>query len=132
MSSNIFDLIGIPFVDSGRNPKTGLDCWGLVICASEILSDVKMPDFDIGAFCKKVISSKFKEERDSGKWVKLGGPEKGCLVVLRINPGFDHHFGVCIDEKTFIHTMEKTMSIIEKFDHPYWKRKIHGYYRYVV
>lgn len=31
MGIEISDLIGVPFVEFGRNPKTGLDCYGLVI-----------------------------------------------------------------------------------------------------
>lgn len=31
MRIEISDLIGVPFVEFGRNPKTGLDCYGLVI-----------------------------------------------------------------------------------------------------
>lgn len=46
----IDDLIGVPFVEFGRDPKKGLDCYGLVIEVErrfgKKLNDVSLEKFD--------------------------------------------------------------------------------------
>lgn len=53
MKIEISDLIGVPFVEFGRNPKTGLDCYGLVI---EI-------ERRYGKKLNDVVSEKFDSEK---------------------------------------------------------------------
>ena len=48
-----------------------------------------------------------------------------------LNPYLDgmvQHYGVCLDEKRFIHTLHKPGVIVSKFDHKFFARKIAGYY----
>ena len=40
----ISDLIGVPFVSRGRDPKIGLDCWGLVMEIGRRMGK-NIPDF---------------------------------------------------------------------------------------
>ncbi|MBW8001777.1 MAG: NlpC/P60 family protein [Planctomycetes bacterium] len=124
------NLIGIPFVNKGRDPKLGLDCWGLVIHCYSILKGVQLPDFQICALDSKKVGDEISYQCLYGKWNKVEGPETGCVVVIKNHPKIVNHAGLCIDDKTFIHTLKKTGSVIERIKHPLWSNRIVGYYRY--
>ncbi len=126
----VLDLIGIPFLDKGRDPKKGLDCWGLVRCAYLVLRNVDLPDFQICAYNTREVGKEIDYQCVYGKWNKVGGPETGCIVVIKNHPRIVNHAGTCIDDERFIHTMKKTGSVIERLDHPLWKNRIVGYYSY--
>ena len=128
--NSVYDLLGAPFVNGGRNYSAGLDCWGLVMQAHYILKGVELPNFDLCAFKFKKVSEKIVQQSMYGKWDKVGGPEKGCLIAIRNHPKYVNHTGICLDDKKFMHTLEKTGVVVEKIDHPLWKNKFHGFYRY--
>lgn len=60
------------------------------------------------------------------KYFQVQEPRFGDLMLLRIH-GLGAHVGVYLDHKSFLHTTEKTGSIIDKTHN--WKNKILGYYR---
>ena len=128
--NNIYDLIGIPFVNGGRKPNVGLDCWGLVMQAHYVLNNVELPDFDLNAFKYDEINKEITYQTACGEWNKIQKPEKGCLIAIRNHPKYVNHTGICIDDKKFMHTLENTGVVVEKIDHPLWKNRIYGYYKY--
>ena len=73
------DLIGVPFVDGGRDPKSGLDCWGLVKEAFR-RQGCEVPDYHISAIEAADIAGTMKRQEDD--WISLDGPRVGCLVLL--------------------------------------------------
>lgn len=120
-------LIGIPFVDRGRDPKTGLDCYGL---AREVfrMHGIDLPEFWIACEDASHINQTVSNEKESGRWIRLEKPEAPCLVVLRFNNFQWNHVGVYIGGGKFIHTARKTGVRIERLDHPYWRNRIEGFY----
>jgi cell wall-associated NlpC family hydrolase len=123
------ELIGIPFVDEGRNPATGLDCWGLVMAAMR-KHGKKVPDFKISCYDPRVPGVFQLAVID---WEKAEGPEEGAVVAMANDPerpGVVQHFGVCIGEGRFIHAMEKIKSCAPRLDHPFWKNKVRGFYKW--
>jgi len=131
MKDSIIDMLGIAFIDGGRDPKRGLDCWGTTIEAYKILNNIVLPDFAIKAYQEELISNQIIKERNSDNWVEVSGPQKGCIVTFKLHPEFVNHVGVCIDDKTFIHARDKTGVCIESFNHPLWKNKVYGFYRWI-
>ena len=121
------DLIGIPFVDRGRDPKVGLDCFGL---AKEVFRwhGIDLPEFWIACEDASQINRTVGEEKKSGRWARLEKPEVPCLIVLRFNAYKWNHVGVYIGSGRMIHTARKTGGRIERLDHPYWRQRIEGYY----
>ena len=123
--------IGIPFVDGGRDPATGLDCWGLfMVVQKELGNDVQ--DFYGSCFDTLAIGSSFKKEAMT-RWERIDKPEVGCGVAMELDgkmPGCVQHFGVYLGNKKFIHTLKKVHSCIASVDDPYWKTRIRGYYRW--
>jgi cell wall-associated NlpC family hydrolase len=127
---NVEDLIGIPFVDKGRDPGFGLDCWGLFLVATKRFG-INAPDVDLSAFATKDIEK--TRELLLPLWRKTDIPRPGDAVAIRNDPEYpavSQHYGVYLGDGRFLHTLEKTGSIITRVDHPYWKLKIEGYYRW--
>lgn len=127
---SIDDLIGVSFLDEGRDYTKGLDCWGLVMAAYYILKGIVLPDYKICAFDAKAVGEKIDSERLFGPWTPIEGPETAALVVIRNDPVIKNHTGICVSNKKFMHAMEKTGVVIEDINSIIWKRRISGYYRY--
>ena len=126
---SIDDLTKIPFADRGRG-NGGVDCWGCTMIAHKILTNKELPDFNVGAFNVGKIFAIINHQDEFGDWERVGGPSRGVILIIKNHPKFVNHTGVCIDDKHFIHSIEKANTVIEKIDHPLWKNRIHGYYRY--
>ena len=126
------DLIGIPFVNGGRDPKKGLDCMGLTIAARKKLGQ-SMPDFKVDCYASAKIFATFTMEAAS-HWQKLDAPEIGCVVAIAFDeemPDQVQHLGVYIGKDNFIHTLEKTGSIISSVNDLQFKNRIRGYYKWI-
>lgn len=118
------DLIGVPFVDGGRNAKSGLDCWGLVKEAFR-RQGCEVPDYHISAIEAADIAGEMKQQED--EWTRLDGPRVGCLVLLRLTPGlWANHVGICIGNGRFLHAYLPTGVCIDRLRR--WQSRVVGYY----
>ena len=125
------DLIGVPFVNGGRYIETGLDCWGLFMIVMDRLGQ-SVPDYKISCFDSSEIGNAARHALAT-QWQKTDGPGVGVGVVMDMNPelpGIDQHFGVCVNNKFFIHTLRKTGCILSRLNDNFWKLKIKGYYHW--
>lgn len=60
---------------------------------------------------------------------KIDAPRPFCLVLFSIRPPFEHHIGMVMeDRKRFIHILKGSQCSIEKLDHPFWKKRLRGFY----
>lgn len=122
------DLIGVPYLDGGRDPKKGLDCWGLVI---EVFRryGVPLPDYVVPALDSERINSIIEEERPLWKrhrWPRVPSPS---VVVIRFNTvDFCNHTGVYLGDGRFLHTRQKIGVNVDRVESPAWERKIEGFY----
>ena len=131
MQLNVSDLIGVPFVDGGRDPDTGLDCWGLFMIVMDRLG-TPVPDYKISCFDSTEIGRAARHALAT-QWKKVYQPAPGVGLVLDIDPakpGIKQHFGVCVSKDRFIHTLEKTGVILTKLSDGFWKAKIKGMYKW--
>lgn len=118
------DLIGVPFVDGGRDASTGLDCWGLAL---EMFrrQGIHIKDYHISAIETVEIAEKMGV--DKADWEKLGAPEVGCLVLIRLSPHvWANHVGVYLGDGRFIHAYSATGVCIDRIAR--WRSRILGYY----
>ena len=125
------DLIGIPFLDRGRD-RNGCDCWGLALLAMRHFGK-DVPDFDVSCFDTPSIHAIYDGERARWAWQKVSIPEQGDLAVMCLDPRFPEmvqHVGVYIGAGRVLHTMKKRESHLIKTDDPYWNRKIVGWFRW--
>ena len=124
------DLIGIPFLNRGRNID-GSDCWGVVMLIFARYG-IQLPDIRVSCFDSLKINQKIDDQRTY--WKRLDEPEEPCLVVLRTdpnNPRWCCHNGVYVGDGYFLHTFLKRNSCKEPINHIFWNKKIEGFYRYV-
>lgn len=125
------DLIGVRFVDRGRNKDDGLDCWGL---AMEVFRryGIELPDFIVSAFDFKIIDEMAHEATGFNAWKEVGyvtNEDAPLVVLMRMHPAFITHAGVYIGDSRIIHTTQYTGAVISKVGMV--QSRIAGYYRYV-
>lgn len=115
MSKQLEDLIGLPFIDGGRNPTVGLDCWGL---STEVFRryGITLPDYKISCEDASLIHSEVNEQRPW--WRRCEGDiPVPALVVIRFTVYCDHT-GVYIGQGRFIHTRKRIGVNIDRIDNP--------------
>jgi len=117
------DLIGVPFIDGGRD-KSGMDCWGL---AREMYrrQGIDIPDYHVSAVSAVSVASQMGV--DVAYWQKLAQPALGCLVLIRLSPDvWANHVGIYIGDGKFIHAYSATGVSIGRLRR--WRSRIVGFY----
>ena len=121
------DLLNKKFKDFGRGPDE-YDCYGLALEVSNRFGKY-LPDY--GSLVSKASRQiqdkvgKYKNQFD-----KIYNPEKGDLVLIS-DGRFDCHIGIVISRGIFIH-IKKDCGVQQiRFNHPLYKSRIRGFYRYV-
>ena len=131
MDIKLTDLVGVPFVDKGRDPQTGLDCWGLLIEVQKRYGRT-IPDFDISCNNGAEIFHFFRELKNTWKEVN-GKPEPGdgiALALMENHRNIVQHFGTFIGKGRFIHTLKETGVIISRTNNLIYQARIKGYYKW--
>ncbi len=125
----IDDLIGRPYDLHGRNG--GMNCWGL--CqevarrAGIILPDINAPEQGETEAIGAVM------EREKSRFIEIEKPEPFCIVAFAIRRPFISHCGIVLENGIeFLHTLAKRNAARERLDHPYWKTRIAGFYKYLI
>lgn len=125
------DLIGVPFKNRGRDVKTGLDCYGLVM---EVYKrhGIRIPEYDADCRDMQKINGIIKNSMESPSWTEISEPKVPCVVAIRFGSpdGVVNHTGVYIGDDRFIHTREKIGVNIDRLSSPAWRRVIVGFYEY--
>lgn len=128
---SVNNLIGIPFKDKGRSID-GCDCMGLAIMSHKAMGQ-DIPDFKIDSDSDVNINSTFVEQLYNNKWLKLDSPKPPCIVVFGFNPNDPEmvtHVGTYVGDNKIIHTLEGKTSTAISLNHPFFKNKILGFYKY--
>lgn len=117
----IRDLIGIPYKPHGRD-LNGLDCYGLVIIAIDILTGIKIPDIEYSDTCIKSNFATSAKLFEKVVYEKLEKPQKNCIIV------FDKgtHCGVYLGHGEFIHSNASGVNIAQLHG---WECRISGVYK---
>jgi cell wall-associated NlpC family hydrolase len=125
MNTQLNDLIGLPFIDGGRDPAVGLDCWGL---STEVFRryGINLPDYKISCEDASRIHSEVAEQRAGWRRCEQEIPVP-ALVVIRFTVYCDHT-GVYIGQGRFIHTRKGLGVNIDRVDNPAWAKRIEGFY----
>lgn len=122
------DLIGVPFVDGGRDKENGFDCWGL---AMEMYrrQGVMLKDYALPAVEAARISASMKYNTHTAKdWQKLKKPDMYCIILIKLSPEvWANHVGIYIGGGKFIHAYSPTGVSIARISR--WQSRIVGYYK---
>ena len=124
-------LIGVPFVSGGRDPATGLDCWGLFMAVQKIFGrDVP----EVGLVCSQVLEiNRATRKQITQFWQKIDAPEPGCGVTMAINsahPDIIQHYGVMLDINTLLHCLQGVGVVLDRLDLMQDALRVCGFYRW--
>ena len=116
-------LIGVPYLKNGRDPKTGLDCFGtLVECYRRM--GVELPPAETG---RTLSENAVLIEAHKGDWVEVS-KQPHVAVLFRVKFQVCH-VGFTLPHGKFIHTLEGTNGVaIERLAN--WEKRVAGYYDY--
>ena len=124
MSDRFADLVGAPHVTGGRDPETGLDCYGLVVeCYRR--KGVEVPHPESGRNLAENAVLVHHHSRFIWNEVEK---QDFVAVCFRIR-SLVCHVGFTLPGERFIHTWAGSKSVvIERLSR--WEHKIAGYYDY--
>ncbi|HSV27245.1 MAG TPA: NlpC/P60 family protein [Sedimentisphaerales bacterium] len=128
LSHLVKDLIGVPFVDDGRDGD-GLDCWGLVML---VRARMGRPVADFRCRCDDTQGIEAITAQAAHDWRRADVPQPGDLVAITADPRMPEvvqHFGVYIGDGRFIHATARTGVMVARTDDRFWGPRIAGYYR---
>jgi cell wall-associated NlpC family hydrolase len=128
MINEFSDLVGMPYVRSGRDPAIGLDCWGLCMEVYRRLGRC-LPDLG------QVLEWRPEQLADwvahrVPKYARVDDPtDADCplIAVMRLGPRFYGHTGVLLPGGRIIHAFEGAGVVIQPRDRIAGRTK--GFYR---
>lgn len=132
---NYTDLIGTSFVNEGRDVKTGLDCYGLVMEVFHRFG-IELPEYTANYDDAAKINAIIRRQKMSPIWKKVeDGAEPPVPSIVCISfgvpKGIINHTGVYIGDGKMIHTRDKIGVCVDRVQSPAWNRLIDSYYTYV-
>lgn len=128
--NSLVDYVGVPYVEKGRDPAKGLDCWGLLRWYYAREKGIELPSYADEASGRDRGVSRVVVNEIARRWQPAEMPEPGDAVVLRLSLR-PFHVGVLVAEGKLLHTLGQHGSVIESLTGPKWASRIEGYYRYV-
>lgn len=126
---NYIDLLGIPFLDGGRDAKKGFDCYGLAMMVFERYG-LEVPEYYAPALDDEAVNSQVEKVK-AIEWVQVEKSSLSvpCLVLMKFNSKLCNHVGVYIGEGKFIHCRNPIGVNIDRIESPAWRRRIVGFYK---
>ena len=123
------DLVGVPFLEHGRDPRKGLDCWGLVRTVYSRVG-IELPDrpeyMAVDVMDSGAVSGLMKIQEP--RWKKIVCPQVPCVVALSISCGsWANHVGVYVGEGKFVHAYRLSGVVVDRISH--WRSRIIGFYK---
>jgi cell wall-associated NlpC family hydrolase len=129
----VAQYIGIPFLDHGRYPEEGLDCWGLVMTVQERHYGRRLPSLTGGyrdADDRSSVSYLVDVTRPFIGARSVPEPVDGDIALIRFS-GHPVHTGVYVGGGMVLHARRALGVVCERVDGPHLRGKIEGYYRVV-
>lgn len=139
------EYVGIPYADAGRDPNTGLDCWGLLVHVMRKQFGIQAPWYLGKRWEGTRQSSKTLGEfivGESHKWTLVWAKQDrndtipegldirpGDGLLIRMD-GVPMHVGVVAQNPWFLHTERDMDCCLDDLTSSRWTRRILGVYRY--
>jgi len=121
--------LGIKYIDNGRDPKIGLDCWGISCCIVNDIFKVVMPDPEYRKFSLLRHKEDIVRNHNMSHWVNLviGQPIFGDFVLINALKNLPIHVGIYMKSGRFIHAISGMGVVLGEIE--LWQNKIEGIYR---
>ena len=132
---NYTDLIGVPFVNNGRDIKSGLDCYGLVM---EVFwrFGYTIPEYNADFYDTEKVNELITTKTSiTSNWRRVSKEAMPvpCLLAIRfgVPKGVVNHTACYIGNGRFIHIRERVGVCVENIHSPAWERMIESCYEYI-
>lgn len=128
--------VGLPAAERGRDPSTGLDCWGLVRLVLSREAGIDAPSWEdaYAGFCS-VEDARGLIDSVRAEWDEIDVPGGAQLrefdVLLFKGLRTALHVGVAVDFETFLHVdpFVTLTAAVERWRGPKWEARMLGVYR---
>ena len=105
--------LGIPYRHKGRDPKVGLDCWGLGICVFKDLG-INLLDFEVDYSEDWAFENNFFIENYYKEWEIVKVPRVfDCVLFKFYSNASPNHGGICLGENKFIHACKQGVVVAD-------------------
>jgi len=130
---DVSKYLGLPFLDGGRDPATGLDCWGLVMYVLKQELSIELPSLQYSSALDSRAVGEVAAEKDQDwrkQWRQVEQAKEGDIVLFRLH-GHPSHVGVVIgDGADFLHTEPGKRCVVESLCSIFWINNIHSLWRH--
>lgn len=124
-------LVGVPFAHHGRDPKTGLDCFGLFLLVMRAMGN-EIPDYAYEQDWAKNGGNLFIENYwKHAKEVAEREAQPGDAILFRHVPGIANHVAILLQHGRFLHCSRAGV-VIERLSDSAHRRRIEGFYRIIA
>lgn len=122
--------LGVPYKHGGRD-SSGLDCYGMVVLVYKDLG-ISLPDYEYQKGWEEEGKDYFVTEYHKG-FKKVMEPKLWDVVLFRNSRNSDvvNHVGIYVGEDQVLHCLEEKTILVGKLSHPYWRKRVYGYFRRV-
>ena len=122
--------LGVPYKHKGRDPKTGLDCWGLGVCIFRDLG-IELADFNVDYSEDWGFKGEnYFIENAWQEWDLVTDPQPFDCVLFRSMPeAMPNHGGVYLGAGKFIQAC-KVGVIVSDMRREVLQRLLVGYFRH--
>jgi cell wall-associated NlpC family hydrolase len=129
--------IGIPFLDEGRDPAVGMNCWSLFQHVCNVEGGMSVPDYNGPLWYGRTksdprgITAAMYDYAEQFVPVEPGDERMFDGILLRVG-GFPTHCGVIIEPGYMLHVEVGSDSVIEAYrESMMWRTRVAGFYRYI-
>ena len=128
---NYRDIIGVPFVEKGRSPETGWDCFGLLKWCMKEAYGIDIPEHMDDYSCVRDKDGAFRIiMAEAPRWRSLLKPEYGAVPVFSFVRAY--HVGFFIDTYHFLHVYEGIQTSIADVNSLMWASRLRGVYKWAT
>ncbi len=129
MLPDLTHLHELPYRLGGRDPATGVDCWGLVRLALRDGWGIEVEAYETGYASEAEAAELVDRERASWREV-VGKARPGDLVLFRMGQA-RRHIGIVTMPGWFLHVSQGMRSRVDRLVDLPWNGLILGFYRHV-
>lgn len=127
-------FVGLPWADRGRDPRTGVDCWGLACAAYAGAMHITLPSYSdeyraMPERDRAELQRLIDKHRGEWRQIDVGQERGGDLIILRV-AGAACHIGVVAQPGMMLTIRRGQSSAIESYRSVQWRSRIDTFLRH--